>query len=147
MKRLRPCSGERGSHRAQKSGHVAQVTAIGLFSCSSSMCRSTTVATARDEGDKAMNSHDLVRQLTGWRQTTAEILYRMPDHPALVQTFLWQDMDRWHDDPRLTYPRLRSFCEWWNANLEGPIVEVRVAAVKVVTAGELRHVDAEIRLH
>ncbi len=50
-----------------------------------------------------MNTHDLVRQLTGWRQTTAEILYRMPDHPTLVQTFVWQDMDRWHDDPRLTY--------------------------------------------
>jgi uncharacterized protein Usg len=94
-----------------------------------------------------MNSDDLVRQLTGWRQTTAEILYRMPDHPALVQTFLWQDMDRWDDDPRQTYPRLRRFCEWWNANLDGAIVQVRVGAAQVVTAGELRHVDAEIRLH
>lgn len=28
-----------------------------------------------------MNDHDLVRQLAGWRQTTAEILYRMPDLP------------------------------------------------------------------
>jgi uncharacterized protein Usg len=73
-----------------------------------------------------MTSHDLVRQLCGWRQTTAEILYRMPDHPGLVQTFLWQDMDRWDDDPRLTYPRLRRFCEWWNANLDGPIVQVRI---------------------
>jgi uncharacterized protein Usg len=73
-----------------------------------------------------MNTHDLVRQLTGWRQTTAEILYRMPDHPTLVQTFLWQDLDRWHDDPRQTYPRLRSFCDWWKANLDGPIVQVRV---------------------
>ena len=66
-----------------------------------------------------MNDHDLVRQLTGWRQTTAEILYRMPDHPGLVQTFLWQELDRWNDDPRLTFPRLRRFCDWWNANLDG----------------------------
>ena len=29
-----------------------------------------------------MNDHDLVRQLAGWRQTTAEILHRMPDHPG-----------------------------------------------------------------
>lgn len=94
-----------------------------------------------------MTHHDLVRQLTGWRQTTAEILYRMPDHPTLVQTFLWQDMDRWHDNPQLTYPRLLRFCEWWNATLDGPIVQVRVAGARVVTAGELRHVDAEIRLH
>jgi uncharacterized protein Usg len=111
------------------------------------MCRSAAAVTAGDEGGQAMNSHDLVRQLTGWRQTTAEILYRMPDHPTLVQTFLWQDIDRWHDDPRLTYPRLRRFCEWWNANLDGPIVQVRVGAVRVITAGELRHVDAEMRLH
>jgi uncharacterized protein Usg len=94
-----------------------------------------------------MNSHDLVRQLTGWRQTTAEILYRMPDHPTLVQTFVWQDMDRWHDDPRVTYPRLRQFCEWWNANLDGAIVQVRVAAKQVVTTGEMRHVGLEMRLH
>jgi uncharacterized protein Usg len=98
-------------------------------------------------GGQAMNTHDLVRQLAGWRQTTAEILYRMPDHPALVQTYVWQDLDRWHDDPRLTYPRLRRFCEWWNANLDGPIVQVRVGAIQAVTSGELKHVDAEMRLH
>lgn len=94
-----------------------------------------------------MNTRDLVRQLTGWRQTTAEILYRMPDHPMLVQTFLWQDFDRWHDDPQLTFPRLRQFCDWWNANLDGPIIQVRVGAALVITAGDLRHVNADMRLH
>ena len=94
-----------------------------------------------------MNRHDLVRQLAGWRQTTAEILYRMPDHPALVQTFLWQDLDQWHDDPKLTCPRLRRFCQWWNANLDGAIVQVRVAAARVITAGELRHAGVEMRFH
>jgi uncharacterized protein Usg len=112
-----------------------------------SPCRSAGAATARDEGGQAMNRRDLARQLIGWRQTTAEILYRMPDHPALVQTFLWQDMDQWHDDLRLTFPRLRRFCAWWNANLDGPIVQVRVAALRVVTAGEMRYIDAEMCLH
>jgi uncharacterized protein Usg len=93
-----------------------------------------------------MTKQDLLRQLTGWRQTTAEILYRMPDHPGLVQSFLWQDLDRWHDDPRQTFPRLRKFCDWWNANLDGPIVQVRVGAVAVITAGELQHVGTELRL-
>jgi len=94
-----------------------------------------------------MNTQDLVRQLTDWRQTTAEILYRMPDHPTLVQTFLWQDLDQWHDDPRLTFPRLRKFCDWWNANLDGPIVQVRVGAVPIVGACELRHANVEMHLH
>lgn len=112
-----------------------------------SKCQSTIVATARDEGSSKLNTQDLVRQLTGWRQTTAEILYRMPDHPTLVQTFVWQDMDRWHDDPQLTYPRLRQFCGWWNANLDGPIVQVRVGAAQVIMAKDLRHVGVEMRLH
>ena len=94
-----------------------------------------------------MNTHDLIRQLRGWRQTTAEIIYRMPDHPGLVQTFLWQDLDRWDDNPRHTFPRLRQFCEWWNANLDGSIVQVRVGAARVITAGELNYVDAELHLH
>jgi uncharacterized protein Usg len=42
---------------------------------------------------------------------------------------------------------LRQFCEWWNANLDGPIVQVRVGAARVVTAGEMRHVGVEMRLH
>jgi len=33
----------------------------------------------------------------------------MPDHPGLVQTFLWQELDRWNDDPRLTFPVCGSF--------------------------------------
>ena len=94
-----------------------------------------------------MNGHDLVRQLVGWRQTTAEILYRMPDHPALFQTFVWQELDRWDDDPRLRFPRLRKFCDWWQTNLDGPIVQVRVGAARVVTAGELRHANVALRLH
>ena len=28
-----------------------------------------------------------------WRLTTAEILYHLPDHPAVLQTFIWQDFD------------------------------------------------------
>ena len=33
---------------------------------------------------------DLKLQMEGYRLTTAEILYRMPDHPAILQTFIWQ---------------------------------------------------------
>jgi len=30
----------------------------------------------------------LAKQLDGWRLTTAEILYHLPDHPALLQTYV-----------------------------------------------------------
>ena len=35
----------------------------------------------------------LLRQLQGHRLTTAEIIYRLPDHPALLQTYVWQGLD------------------------------------------------------
>ena len=31
--------------------------------------------------------------LKGYRLTTAEILYHMPDHPKLLQSFVWQELD------------------------------------------------------
>jgi uncharacterized protein Usg len=94
-----------------------------------------------------MTDPDLVRQLAGWRQTTAEILYRMPDHRSLVQTFVWQALDQWNADPRLAFPCLRRFCTWWNTHLDGPILQVRVGASLVISPAELRAAGPVLRLH
>ena len=32
-------------------------------------------------------------RLRGYSLTTAEILYHLPDHPALLQSYVWQDLD------------------------------------------------------
>ena len=47
------------------------------------------------------HSRVLELQLLGYRLSTAEILYHMPDHPALLQTFLWQQMDLAPKFPKL----------------------------------------------
>jgi hypothetical protein len=36
-------------------------------------------------------SRELLLQLEGYGLTTAEISYRLPDHPALLQLCVWQD--------------------------------------------------------
>ena len=36
---------------------------------------------------------DMKRQLDGYRMTTVEILYHMPDHPSVLQSFVWQNLD------------------------------------------------------
>ena len=36
---------------------------------------------------------DIERQLSGYRLTTAEIIYRLPDHLELLQTYIWQALD------------------------------------------------------
>lgn len=36
---------------------------------------------------------NLQKQLDGYRLTTAEITYHLPDYPALLQKFIWQNLD------------------------------------------------------
>ena len=83
----------------------------------------------------AMRQEDLHEQLMGYCLTTAEILYHMPDHPGLLQTFTWQLMDREPD-----YPRLRRFLDFWNRNLDGKLHSVRIANRQLVAAAGVRHV-------
>ena len=39
-----------------------------------------------------MASQDFYRQLKGYGLTTAHILYRRPDHPWLLQSYVWQSI-------------------------------------------------------
>jgi uncharacterized protein Usg len=90
----------------------------------------------------ARPDRDFRAQLTGFSLTTAEILYRMPDHPSLLQTYVWQDYDI---HPR--FPRLMQFLDFWSRNLDGKLYRVTVAHKKLVTPAELRLVGAEFALH
>ena len=89
-----------------------------------------------------MASADFIKALKGSSLTTAEILYRLPDHPSLLQTFVWQDYDL---HPR--FPKLMSFLEFWNATLEGKLFHVRVAHNKLVKPSEIKMVDGQFRLN
>jgi len=77
-----------------------------------------------------------IRQLEGYRLATAEILYHLPDHPGLLQTYLWQDYDI---APK--YPVLSKFLAFWTRELEGPIHSVRLAGRRLIGAAELRTVS------
>jgi uncharacterized protein Usg len=80
--------------------------------------------------------------LLNQRLTTAEILYHLPDHPALLQSFIWQHMDVAPD-----YPRLREFLDYWEDNIEGRLHSVTVAGGTLNTSSEIRHADARFLLH
>lgn len=89
-----------------------------------------------------MASRDFSRHPGGYGLTTARILYRLPDYPLILQTYVWQDYDL---APR--FPGLRKFIEFWRRSLDGPIFEVKVAHSTLVTPAELRAVSREITLH
>jgi uncharacterized protein Usg len=89
-----------------------------------------------------MVSQDFCRQLQGYGLTTARIFYRRPDHPWLLQTYVWQQYDVWPE-----FPVLQGFLAFWRENLEGPLHSVTVAHSKLIRPAEIRAVDGVFRLH
>jgi len=84
----------------------------------------------------------LVLQLKNYRLTTAEILYHLPDHPGLLQTYVWQDLDL---APR--YPALRRFLDFWIRELEGKLHSIKVASGGRIQAASVRHTPHLMHLH
>jgi uncharacterized protein Usg len=80
--------------------------------------------------------------LKGYRLTTAEILYRMPDHPAVLQSFIWQELDI---APK--FPVLTRFLHFWETSLDGRLHSVRVAARGLISPAELKLYAHEFTLH
>lgn len=80
--------------------------------------------------------------LAGYSLTTAEILYHLPDHPSLLQTYLWQDYDL---HPK--FPKLKSFLEFWETHLDGKLYKVSVNHRSLIGPAELNLVGSELKLH
>ena len=75
---------------------------------------------------------DFELQLRGRRMTTAEITYYMPDHPGLLQEFLWQTLD---EAPE--FPRVRRFLDFWRRDVDAVIHSVRVSHAGLVSPARL----------
>jgi uncharacterized protein Usg len=89
-----------------------------------------------------MANEDFKRQLAGYGLTTAQILYRRPDHRWLLQTFVWQDYDLF---PK--FPELQKFLTFWTEKLEGPLHSVVVAHNRLIKPAELKAINGEFRLN
>lgn len=89
-----------------------------------------------------MADRDFSRAIRGYDITTAEILYHMPDYPALLQTYVWQDYDL---APQ--FPRLRDFLDYWADNLDGPLYRIRVAHKRLLAPQEFRFLDGSLELN
>lgn len=85
---------------------------------------------------------ELVLLLRDYRLTTAEIFYHFPDHPALLQSYIWQELDL---APK--FPILTRFIDFWNRELDGKIHSVQVTHADLITPQEYRFITAPIRIH
>jgi len=89
----------------------------------------------RDQGEMEL-------MLKGYGLTTAKILYHFPDHPHLLQTFIWQDYDI---APK--FPVLVRFIDFWKAKLDGPLHSIIYTHKALIGPHAWRKVDGEILLH
>jgi uncharacterized protein Usg len=78
----------------------------------------------------------------GSRLTTAQITYYLPDHPALLQEFMWQTLDEAPD-----FPRIQRFLGFWRREIHAVIHSVQVSCVGLVSPARLRMVDHLEVLH
>ena len=85
---------------------------------------------------------NIIIQLRDFRLTTAQILYHLPDHPKLLQSYIWQDYDRAPD-----FPMLLKFIDFWEREIEGKLHSVRVRNEDVITAGEFNAADFEFTVN
>jgi uncharacterized protein Usg len=78
---------------------------------------------------------DFQKQLGGYGLTTANIFYHRPDHPWLLQTYVWQAYVLLCPG----FPELQRFLDFWRKSIEGDLHSVMPA--------ELRAIDGMFRLH
>ena len=81
------------------------------------------------------------KQLQGFSLTTAEILYRLPDYPALLQSYVWQDYDQAPE-----FPVLERFLAFWRRDIEGSLHSVNVVCRRLIAPNEVQLVRFE-QLH
>ncbi|HFD14962.1 MAG TPA: hypothetical protein ENJ38_01490 [Rhodospirillales bacterium] len=81
-------------------------------------------------------------QLRGYRLATMEIIYHLPDHPGVLQSFIWQHYDRVPE-----FPETRRFLDFWTRHIEGKLHSVYLTHAELIAPGRWSHVRHEFRIH
>jgi uncharacterized protein Usg len=89
-----------------------------------------------------MAATDFETQIRGGRLTTLDLLYHLPDHPGVLQQFLWQTLDQAPD-----FPRIHQFLEFWRREIDAVIHSVTVSAAGIVMPARVRFAVFDQRLH
>lgn len=90
----------------------------------------------------ALQGLEPILRVRDWQMTTAELLYHLPDHPHVLQSYVWQKVDLAPD-----FPELNRFLEFWRREIEGPLHSVRVATAALTRPAELRYANGVLTLH
>ena len=89
-----------------------------------------------------MTRDDFRQQLSGGGLLTAEIVYYRPDFPKLLQSFVWQTVDK---APK--FPRLADFLDHWRREVEAVIHSINIAHADLLQPAEVRLVGNRFTLN
>ncbi len=81
----------------------------------------------------------LERSLAGFGLTIIDVTYGLPDHPSILQKFVWQ-----FEDCYPQFPRLARFLDYWEHNIEGPLRHVTIAHRRLIKPTEIRFINHQI---
>ena|SRR5689334_14571160 len=98
--------------------------------------------TVSGRGLRRTDVSDVPSPVRDYRLTTAEIIYHLPDHPDLLQSFVWQKLDLAPD-----FPELRRFLEFWSRNIDGKLHSVKVGQARHTGWPGYRQLKASFLLH
>jgi len=87
-----------------------------------------------------MHNEEMALRLNGWRLATAEVLYYLPDHPSLLQSFTWQTLDL-----APNYPRIHRFLNFWRREIDAVIHSVQLATGETLAPAKVQ--SASVILH
>ena len=87
-----------------------------------------------------MQNQEMALRMKGWRLATAEVLYYLPDHPSLLQSFIWQTLDL-----APSYPRIHRFLDYWRREIDAVIHSVQLATGETLAPAKLE--SASVILH
>jgi len=87
-------------------------------------------------------SPEFRRMVEGYGLTTANIIYRLPDYPSIVQSYVWQEYDICPQ-----FPELHRFLDFWTRSLEGKLHSIIVAHASLIRPCEIDVVGNEFHVH
>ena len=140
-RRFRLCKPRRGTTIVRSALHLRVGGTSGQTDAGPARQESVEERKAAAER-KEIQMRDVELMVKDYRLTTAEILYHMPDHPSLLQTYVWQSLDI---APK--FPVLHKFLAFWETSLDGRLHSVKIASAELLKPSRYRHTRALMRLH
>ena len=84
---------------------------------------------------------EIEARLRGARLMTVEVLYYLPDHPSLLQSFIWQTLD-----VAPSFPRLAAFLDHWRREIEAIVHSVALCSQGGLAPRRFRSLNEVLRL-